>query len=124
MRPSFSLRTLSDDRAMSMVAAGLGVTVAPSSFKRPGLASVTLAGFNLSRDVGLVFSDRMRERGGAFVEAARAMSRLRDDLYTPEPEAVEVYNQLYAEYVALHDYFGRGENNVMKRLKALRRSRH
>lgn len=72
VRPSFSLRTLSDDRAMSMVAAGLGVTVAPSSFKAPGLASVNLAGFELSRAVGLVFSDRMRDRGGAFVEAARA----------------------------------------------------
>lgn len=72
VRPSFSLRTLSDDRAMSMVAAGLGVTVAPASFEAPGLASVNLAGLNLSRDVGLVFSDRMRERGGAFVEAARA----------------------------------------------------
>lgn len=72
VRPSFSLRTLSDDRAMSMVAAGLGVTVAPASFKAPGLASVNLAGFNLSRDVGLVFSDRMRERSGAFVDAARS----------------------------------------------------
>ncbi|MGE0531169.1 MAG: LysR family transcriptional regulator [Hyphomonadaceae bacterium] len=72
VRPSFSLRTLSDDRAMSMVAAGLGVTVAPASFEAPGLASVNLAGLNLSRDVGLVFSDRMRDRGGAFVEAARA----------------------------------------------------
>lgn len=72
VRPSFSLRTLSDDRAMSMVAAGLGVTVAPASFKRPGLASVNLAGFTLSRDVGLVFSDRMRDRGGAFVESVRA----------------------------------------------------
>ncbi len=72
VRPSFSLRTLSDDRAMSMVAAGLGVTVAPSSFKRPGLAAVRLAGFNLSRDVGLVFSDRVRERSGAFVDAVRA----------------------------------------------------
>jgi DNA-binding transcriptional LysR family regulator len=73
VRPSFSLRTLSDDRAMSMVAAGLGVTVAPLSFKAPGLASVNLAGFELSRDVGLVFSDRMRDRGGAFVDAARAV---------------------------------------------------
>ena len=71
VRPSFSLRTLSDDRAMSMVAAGLGVTVAPASFKAPGLAALNLAGFDLSRDVGLVFSDRMRERSGAFVEAAR-----------------------------------------------------
>lgn len=72
VRPSFSLRTLSDDRAMSMVAAGIGVTVAPSSFKRPGVATVALAGFSLSREVGLVFSDRVRERPGAFVEAVRA----------------------------------------------------
>lgn len=72
VRPFFSLRTLSDDRAMSMVEAGLGVTVAPSSFKRPGLAAVRLAGFDLSRDVGLVFSDRVRERSGAFVDAVLA----------------------------------------------------
>jgi DNA-binding transcriptional LysR family regulator len=80
VRPSFSLRTLSDDRAMSMVAAGLGVTVAPSSFKAPGLASVNLAGFELSRDVGLVFSDRVRERNGAFVEAVRATYGSRSDV--------------------------------------------
>lgn len=72
VRPFFSLRTLNDDRAMSMVAAGLGVTVAPSSFLRAGLAAVKLAGFTLTRDVGLVFSDRVRERGGAFVDAVRA----------------------------------------------------
>lgn len=72
VRPSFSLRTLSDDRAMSMVEAGLGVTVAPESFKRTGLAAVKLEGFTLSRDVGLVFSDRARERTSAFVDAARA----------------------------------------------------
>jgi DNA-binding transcriptional LysR family regulator len=72
VRPSFSLRTLNDDRAMSMVAAGLGVTVAPSSFLRGGLAAVKLGGFTLSRDVGLVFSDRVRDRSGAFVDAVRS----------------------------------------------------
>jgi len=72
VRPSFSLRTLSDDRAMSMVEAGLGVTVAPSSFARAGLHPVKLAGFDLSRDVGLVFSDRIRDRAGPFVDAVRA----------------------------------------------------
>ena len=30
------------------------------------------------------------------------------------------YDKLYAEYVTLHDYFGRGANDVMKRLKALK----
>jgi len=72
VRPLFSLRTLNDDRAMSMVEAGLGVTVAPSSFKRAGLSAVKLAGFELSREVGLVFSDRLRERSGPFVNAVRA----------------------------------------------------
>ena len=72
VRPSFSLRTLNDDRAMSMVAAGLGVTVAPFSFERPGVAAVTLDGFELSRDIGVVFSDRARARSGAFVDAVRA----------------------------------------------------
>ena len=32
----------------------------------------------------------------------------------------EVYDRLYAEYVTLHDYFGRGGNDVMKRLKPLK----
>lgn len=72
VRPAFSLRTLSDDRAMSMVAAGLGVTVAPDSFLRPGLAAVRLTGFGLARDVGLVFCDRVRERTGPFINAVRA----------------------------------------------------
>jgi hypothetical protein len=48
------------------------VTVAPESFQSAGLAAVKLEGFTLSRDVGLVFSDRVRERSGAFVDAARA----------------------------------------------------
>jgi len=30
-----------------------------------------------------------------------------------------VYDKLCAEYKILHDYFGRGENNVMKRLREL-----
>ena len=73
VRPSFSLRTLSDDRALSMVAAGLGITVAPLSFKQPGLAAIKLNGFDLARDVGLVFSDRTRDQGApsAFVDAVR-----------------------------------------------------
>jgi L-ribulokinase len=31
-----------------------------------------------------------------------------------------VYDEIYAEYARLHDYFGRGENDAMKRLKALK----
>lgn len=53
-------------------------------------------------------------------QASQHMARLRDEHYEPVPEHHAVYEQLYAEYVRLHDTFGRGENDVMKRLKALR----
>ncbi len=56
----------------------------------------------------------------AIQEASRHMARLREEHYEPNPEHHAIYDQLYAEYVILHDYFGRGENDVMKRLKALR----
>ncbi len=54
------------------------------------------------------------------VEAAHKMARLKDLVYRPIPAHREIYDQLYAEYLQLHDYFGRGQNDVMKRLKALR----
>ncbi len=56
----------------------------------------------------------------SIVEAAKHMARLRDEQYIPNAEAKAVYDRLYAEYVTLHDYFGRGANDVMKRLKALK----
>jgi L-ribulokinase len=31
-----------------------------------------------------------------------------------------MYDKLFAEYMLLHDYFGRGQNDVMKRLKGLK----
>ena len=59
--------------------------------------------------------------GWATIEdASRAMARLSDRVYTPIPEHHAIYDQLFREYVRLHDYFGRGENNVMKTLRGLR----
>ena len=59
--------------------------------------------------------------GYATIRAAtQAMARLRDEQYEPNPAAMEVYDQLFAEYRQLHDYFGRGGNDVMKRLKGLK----
>ena len=43
-----------------------------------------------------------------------------ENAYTPDPRAAEAYDHLYAEYVLLHDYLGRGANEVMHRLRALR----
>ena len=52
--------------------------------------------------------------------AAQAMGKVRREVYTPIPENSAIYDELYAEYVLLHDYFGRGGNEVLHRLRALR----
>lgn len=58
---------------------------------------------------------------GSVGEAAEAMGSVTKGRYQPNIERGKMYDRLYAEYEILHDYFGRGENNVMKRLKAIRR---
>jgi len=55
-------------------------------------------------------------------QATRDMGKLRDDVYIPNPVNVAVYDKLYAEYDILHDYFGRGDNNAMKRLKQIKKA--
>jgi L-ribulokinase len=52
--------------------------------------------------------------------AAAAMGRRRTSGYTPDPASADVYDQIYAEYLLLHDHLGRGGNEVMHRLRALR----
>ena len=51
-----------------------------------------------------------------FASAAKAMGAPVAKIYTPNPENQKAYEKLYAEYVTLHDYFGRGGNDVMHRL--------
>jgi L-ribulokinase len=63
-----------------------------------------------------------KEKGGYsnIVEAAEKMARVREETYKPIPENVAIYEKLYQEYSKLHDYFGRGGNDVMKQLKLLK----
>jgi L-ribulokinase len=53
-------------------------------------------------------------------DAANVMAHLKDEVYLPNSENQKMYEKLYAEYVILHDYFGRGANDVMKRLKNIK----
>lgn len=64
-----------------------------------------------------------KTRGGydSIVDAAKVMAGVKEKYYKPIPSNVKVYDKLYAEYKLLHDYFGRGENNVMKRLKEIKK---
>jgi len=59
---------------------------------------------------------------GSIAEASRRMARLGDERYVPNPANTAVYDELYAEYVRLHDLFGRGGNDAMKRLRDIRRA--
>ena len=53
--------------------------------------------------------------------AARRMGRSEKAKFKPISDNVETYRKLYQEYTRLHDYFGRGDNEVMHRLRELRR---
>jgi L-ribulokinase len=52
--------------------------------------------------------------------AAAAMGRHSAAAYRPDPAAAVIYDELYAEYRRLHDYFGRGGNDAMHRLREIR----
>ena len=53
--------------------------------------------------------------------AAKAMGRSEKAVYQPIPANVKAYEELFADYTELHDYFGRGTTDVMHRLKARKR---
>jgi L-ribulokinase len=52
--------------------------------------------------------------------AAQKMAHLKDETFKPIPNNRIVYEKLFSEYLRLHDYFGRGANNVMKTLKQIK----
>ncbi len=61
------------------------------------------------------------QRGGYDIlsDAAAHMGCLSDTRYQPDLSEAPTYDALYREYMTLHDYFGRGGNDVMKHLRAL-----
>jgi L-ribulokinase len=88
----------------------------------------------LGRPIGVIGSEQGPALGsaihaavaaGAYPDirsAATAMGRVEHGVYVPDAGRGEVYDRLYAEYSALHDYFGRGANDVMHRLRAIKRA--
>jgi L-ribulokinase len=84
--------------------------------KRPQTCSALGAAIHAAAAAG-------REAGGykTISEAAEHMAHLQGLTYRPRAANHEIYDRLFKEFQTLHDYFGRGENDVMKRLKCLRR---
>ena len=53
-------------------------------------------------------------------DASRRMASLSETRFEPRPENRAPYDALYAEYLRLHDLFGRGGDDLMRRLRRLR----
>ncbi len=93
----------------------------------------------LNRDIKVCASDQACALGAAVLgiaaapeaitgykdanEIAGKLAKLQDKVYKPNPDQVAAYDKLYAEYKTLHDYFGKGANDVMKRLNKIREER-
>jgi L-ribulokinase len=86
----------------------------------------------MHRPIGIIASDQGPALGSAIhaavaagcyasvAEASRAMGRVHRNAFIPDEQRARVYDLLYAEYLTLHDYFGRGHNDVMHRLRHIR----
>ena len=55
------------------------------------------------------------------VEIIEKIGKRGEKVYTPNKERHEAYSRLYEEYLVLAEYFGKGANDVMKRLNAMRK---
>lgn len=56
VRPRLVYRTPHDERALAMVAAGVGYTTVPASYRREGVSALRLNGFDYRRRIGLLRS--------------------------------------------------------------------
>jgi L-ribulokinase len=58
----------------------------------------------------------------SIVDASRAMASAPRATYEPDAAHASTYDELYREYVRLHDLFGRGDVDVMRTLKAIQQA--
>ena len=76
VRPFFCLKTTQDERAMALVRAGTGITVIPQRHAGPGVACPRLAGFDLTRTLGLLYgpeAEALAASSSPVMEALRAV---------------------------------------------------
>jgi ribulose kinase len=92
---------------------------------RAVVAAVLNAGIDPARVIGIGTAIHAAVAAGAYPDvesASRAMGKVNKNQYTPNEANAAAFDKLYAEYTLLHDYFGRGANDVMKRLRELKRN--
>ncbi|MFO7636048.1 MAG: ribulokinase [Clostridia bacterium] len=105
---------MKDDLMMQIYSDVTGMTIKlAKSPQSPALGSAMF---------GAVAAGKRKGGYNDIFEAAREMGGIQDKVYTPNPENVRIYEMLYGEYRILHDHFGRKGNDVMKRLKEIKKN--
>lgn len=74
IRPRFAFKSRNDDRVMALVAAGIGITVAPASLRRVGVVGISLAGFADCRTIALLARKDDYEIARSYREAVDAFA--------------------------------------------------
>jgi DNA-binding transcriptional LysR family regulator len=75
VRPFFAFRGTNDEQILALVQAGLGITVMPASYSMKGVARPRLAGFNLQRQIGILYAahaDHFQHAASPMLEAIRS----------------------------------------------------
>ncbi|MCF8706810.1 LysR family transcriptional regulator [Rhizorhapis sp. SPR117] len=76
IRPFFAYRTTNDERVSAFVRAGLGITLMPESHAGAGIVLVPLAGFTLTRSIGILYAshaETLYENPSPIIAAIRQM---------------------------------------------------
>ncbi|WP_375404430.1 LysR family transcriptional regulator substrate-binding protein [uncultured Sphingomonas sp.] len=63
VRPRFAYRSTNDGRVLDMVAAGLGITIMPASYRHEAIVFAKMTGFDHRRRIGLVFGKQAETWG-------------------------------------------------------------
>jgi DNA-binding transcriptional LysR family regulator len=75
VRPFFAFRGTNDEQILSLVQAGLGVTVMPASYTQKGVVRPELAGFEVKRHIGLSYAahaEHLRHTSTPLLDAIRS----------------------------------------------------
>lgn len=57
IRPRLVYRTAQDERALAMVAAGVGFTTMPDHYRAEGVSRLPMSGYDIERQIGFIFSE-------------------------------------------------------------------
>jgi DNA-binding transcriptional LysR family regulator len=91
IRTRLVYRTDQDDRALGLVAAGIGVALMPALYKAVGVVNVHISDFDTKRTIGMRWLDQARENKCLTALVAFACSHpWITDLRSDEPKAVNI----------------------------------